>query len=283
MLRFLCLCLLVAVGQPAHAQPRQPAPHHQQSAHVLWDVMQLDRLAPVLRDEAVAEAADMAATMFPRGGTGRWLRQVAAIHAPPRVQALFTRGASESLSTTDPADLQAGLAFYRTRLGQRLLALETTARVAMLDKDVEAAAEAAWARAQQWSAPRALRIARLIEAADLVDPNVAGGLNASVAFARGFQAGSGSPMPLAEGEIIQNAWAGEPELRADTERWIGAYLFLAYASLGDRELEAYIAFAESSGGRALSQVMFAGFDRVFTQTAHDMGLAAAAEMRGRQL
>ncbi|MDQ1899406.1 hypothetical protein RAH32_02960 [Paracoccus sp. WLY502] len=283
MLRFLCLCLLVAVGQPSHAQPRQPVPPHQQAAHVLWDVMQLDRLAPVLRDEAVAEGAEMAATMFPRGGTGRWLGQVAAIHAPPRIQALFMRGAVESLTTMDPADLQAGLTFYGTRLGQRLLALETTARVAMLDKDVEAAARAAWAQAQRRSTPRAARIARLIDAADLVDPNVAGGLNASIAFARGFQAGGGSSMPLAEGEVIQNAWAEEPELRADTESWIGAYLFLAYSSLGDRELEAYIAFAESSAGGALSRVMFAGFDRVFTQTAHDMGLAAAAEMQGRQL
>ena len=283
MLRFLCLCLLVAVGQPSHAQPRQPVPLHQQAAHVLWDVMQLDRLAPVLRDEAVAEGAEMAATMFPRGGTGRWLRHVAAIHAPARVQALFTRGASEAMAATGPTDLQAGLAFYRTRLGQRLLAMETTARIAMLDKDVEAAAKAAWAQAQQRSTRRAARITRLIDAADLVDPNVAGGLNASIAFARGLQAGGGSSVPLAEGEIIQNAWAEEPKLRADTASWIGAYLFLAYASLGDRELEAYIAFAESSGGRALSRVMFAGFDRVFTQTAYDMGLAAAAEMQGRQL
>lgn len=283
MLRFLCLCLLVAVGQPAHAQPRQPAPHHQQAAHVLWDVMQLDRLAPVLRDEAVAEGAEMAATMFPRGGTGRWLRHVAAIHAPARIQALFMDGAAGSLAATDPADLQAGLVFYRTRLGQRMLALEATARVAMLDKDVETAARAAWEQAQQGSTPRAARIARLIDAADLVDPNVAGGLNASISFARGFQAGGGFPMPLADGEIIQNAWAEEPELRAETESWIGAYLLLAYASIGDRELEAYIAFAESSGGRALSRVMFAGFDRVFTQTAYDMGFAAAVEMRGRQL
>ena len=283
MLRFLCLSLLIALAAPAHAQPRTPAPQHQQAAQVVWEVMRMDQLAPILRDEAVAEGAEMAATMFPRGGTGRWLGQVAAIHAPARMRALFLRGMAGALPATDPADLQRGLAFYRTGLGQRLLRLETQARVAMLDADVEAAAREAWAQAQRRSHPRADHIARLIEAADLIEPNVAGGLNASVAFARGFQAGGGFPMPMTEDQIIADAWAEEAQLRSDTEGWIGAYLFLAYATLTDAELELYTAFAASDGGRALARAMFAGFDGVFMQTAYDMGLAAAAEMRGRQL
>lgn len=283
MLRFLCLCLLLAWGQPGQAQPRPPVPQHQQIAPILWDVMRMDQLAPILRDEAVAEATEMAAAMFPRGGTGQWQARVAAIHAPARIRALFLRGVTDAMPATDLAVLQRGLAFYRTGLGRKLLSLEATARVAMLDADVDAAARNAWARAQQRPTPRAARIARLIETADLIEPNVAGGLNASIAFARGFQAGGGFPMPMTEDQIIADAWAEEPRLRADTESWIGAYLFLAYSRLSDAELDLYTAYAASDGGRALSRAMFAGFDRVFAQTSHDMGLAAAAELRGRQL
>ena len=156
------------------------------------------------------------------------------------------------------------------------------ATVAILDLD-EAAAREAWAQAQARATPRAARIARLIQVAELIEPNVAGGMNASVAFARGFQQGGGFPMPLAEGQIIADAWAQEPQLRADTEDWIGAYLFLAYSTLSDAQLDLYINYAASDGGRELSRAMFAGFNGVFLRTSYDMGLAAAAQMRGRQL
>ncbi len=283
MLRIFCLGLMIALAAHLHAQPRLPAPQHQQAALAVWEVMEMDQLAPILRDEAVAEGAEMAAAMFRGRGAGRWLDQVAAIHAPARMRALFLRGVAGAMPATDPAHLQAGLAFYRTRLGRHLLMLEAQARLAMLDPDVEAATRDTWARAQARSDPRAARIARLIEVADLIEPNVTGGMNASIAFARGFQEGGGYPMPLTEGQIIADAWDQEPQLRADTEDWIGAYLFLAYSRLRDADLDAYTAFAASDEGRVLSRAMFAGFDAVFLRTSRDMGRAAAAQMRGRHL
>ena len=283
MLRFLCLCLLVAVGQPGQAQPRLPAPHHQQAAEVVWDVMRLDGLMPVLRDEAVAEGRDMAAALFPDGGTGRWLDRVSAIHDPARVKALFLQGMAGVMPGVNQRDVEAGLAFYSTVFGQRILALETSARIAMLDPDTEAAARDAFAQAMRRRDPRAARVVRLIRSADLIDPNVAGSLNGAIAFSRGFQAGGGFPMPLPDGQIIQEAWEREARTRADIEAWIGAYLFLAYAVLGNAEFDRYTAYAASDGGQALSRLMFAGFDAMVSTTSYDMGLAAAAEMRGRQL
>lgn len=283
MLRLLTLCLLVALSGPGHAQLRLPVQTDQQITDRVWTIMQLNRLVPILQDEAMAEGRELAATMFPRGGTGLWLDRVRALHHPDRIKGLFLRGASDALSAAGPADVQAGLAFYLTGLGQRILMLEGKARAAMLDERVEATARASYARAVRLSHPRAARIARLIDTADLIGPNVAGGLNASIAFSKGFEAGGGFPMPMSETQIIRDAWAQEPELRADTEAWIGAYLYLAYASLTDAQLDLYIRFAASDGGRALSQVMFAGFDAAFGQTAYDLGLAAAAELRGREL
>lgn len=282
MLRLLTFCLLVVLSGPGHAQVRLPVLSHRQITDTVWTVMQLDRLAPVLQDEAVAEGQEMATTLFPRGGTGLWLDHVRALHHPDRIKALFLRGVSDALPA-DPGDVQAGLAFYRTGLGQQILTLEGKARAAILDDRIEATARAAHAQAVRRSHPRATRIALLIDAADLIEPNVAGGLNASVAFSRGFEAGGGFPMPMADAQIIQDAWAQESRMRADTEAWIGAYLYLAYGSLSDAQLDLYVRFAASDGGRALSRVMFAGFDAAFGQTSYDMGLAAAAEMSGREL
>lgn len=283
MLRFLCLSLLIALAGPLAAQPRPPMPQHQQAADAVWEVMDLDSLAPILQAEALAEGAEMAATLFKGRGTGRWLDRVGAIHHPGRIRALFLSGMAAAMPGADPAEVRAGLEFYRTGFGQRMLALESSARVAMLDADVEAAAREAFAQARSQGSSRAARIERLIETADLVESNVAGGLNAAIAFSRGFQAGGGFPMPMSEGEIIADAWAQEPQMRADAENWIGAYLFLAYSSLSDAQLDAYIAYAGSAGGQALSRLMFAGFDAVFARTSHNMGLAAAAEVRARQL
>ncbi|MGN7869603.1 hypothetical protein [Paracoccus sp. 22332] len=282
MLRFLCLCLLLAFAGPATAQP-SAAVEQQQVAEAVWHVMRMDSLMPILRDEAVAQGEEMAAGLFPRGGTGRWLDRVRAIHDPARTRELFLEGMAAALPRTDLAKVAEGLVFYRTVFGQRMLALENAARVRMRDPAVEAAARDAFAQAVRRRDPRAVRIARLIRAADLIEPNVVGALNGAVAFSKGFQAGGGFPMPLSDSEIVREAWAKEPRMRADTEAWIGAYLFLAYGVLGDAELDRYIAYAGSAGGLALSRLMFAGFDAVVSATSHDMGLAAAAELRGRQL
>lgn len=283
MLRLFCLCLLIGLWFPAAAQPQMPPKQREMVSEIVWDVMRLDSLAQVMRDEALAEAAGMAATMFPRGGTGQWLDRVAAINDPARIRDLFVDGMARAMAAADADDVQAGLGLYRTVLGQRLLQLEAEARLAMQDAKAEAAAREAFVGAVQRRDPRAARIVRLIRAADLIDPNVVGNLNATIAFAKGFNAGGGFPAPPSETEITRNAWAQEPQIRAETEAWLGSYLFLAYGVLGDAELDRYIAHAASPGGQTLSRLMFAGFDAVLAVTSRDMGRAAAAELQGREL
>lgn len=283
MVRLFCLCLLIGLWVPAAARPQMPSEQRDTVSQAVWDVMRLDTLAQVMREEALADAAEMATAMFPRGGTGQWLDRVAAINDPARIEALFVDGMARAMATVDADDVQAGLALYRTVFGQRLLQLEAEARLAMQGAQTEAAAREAFARAVQRRDRRAARIIRLIEAADLVDPNVVGNLNATIAFSKGFNAGGGFPAPPSETEVTRNAWAQEPSIRAQTEAWIGSYLFLAYGVLGDAELDRYIAHAASPGGKTLSRLMFAGFDAVLGVTSLEMGRAAAAELQGRQL
>lgn len=284
MLKMICLTVLMLIAAPVMAQDRGSAESQsdQSMGHRVWDVMALDLLMPILRDEALIEAESMEAEVFQRDNSS-WLDAVAQIHDPARLQRLFESGLTGISSDTAQDGLEAALSFYRTSLGQRLIGLETSARQAMLDPDTEASARTAFAEAASREDPRVSQIARLIEEGDLIGPNVAGGLNAALAFSQGFADGGGFDMPLTENQMLADAWAQEPSIRAETLGWMEAYLMLAYSPLNDAELERYIRFAGSDAGQALSAALFAGFDAMFLQTSRDLGLAAAGQIQGREL
>lgn len=286
MLKSLCLtaALLVApqvLAQQAGDPGIDPAAADTVQTR-LWEVLEMASLMPILRDEALIEAEVMQDEMFDGASTG-WLDTVRQIHEPARLEDLFLGGVDKALATQASGDLGPALDFYQTDLGRRLIGLESSARQAMLEPDTEAAARAEFAEAASREDPRVEQIARLIDEGDLIGPNVAGGLNAAVAFSKGFAEGGGFDMPLTEDQMLADAWAQEPSIRAETLGWMEAYLMLAYSPLNDAELERYIRFAGSDEGQALSAALFAGFDAMFLQTSWELGLAAAAQMQGRSL
>lgn len=249
----------------------------------IWQQLQMGALMPILQDEALAEADAMQDSLSGRGGDGRWMRQVGAIHDPARLESLFRAALDRALADVPARLIDAALDFYATSLGGRLIGLETSARQVMLDPDAEAEARARFDDAVSQEVPRASQILRLIDAADLIAANVAGGLNASLAFSKGFAEAGGYPMPMTEAEILSEIWAQEDDIHTDTRDWMQAYLYLAYSPLSDVELERYIVFAGSSEGKALTRVLFAGFDALYRQTSHDMGIAVAGQLEGREL
>lgn len=294
MLQILGLALLLALPTSSAAQPNggmasgetaspDLSPQAQQVIDRIWQVLQMDQLMPVLRDEAMAEAPVIAESLFPRGGTGTWTRQVAAIHDPKQLEITFREGLANGIREDQLPRLNAALDFYQTPLGARIITLETTARQTMLNAEVEEEAVNRFAHAAEGEEPRSGQIMRLIEEADLVGPNVAGGLNAAVAFSEGFSAGGGFDMPMTRDEMLADAWSQEADIAAETLIWMQAYLMLAYSPLSDAELEQYIRYSTSPEGRALANVMFHGFDKIFIDTSRALGLAAARQMQGREL
>lgn len=296
MIRTLCLALSLLAAAPVAAQPqagRHPEPPARSDvrrdpateamAARLWSVLHLADLMPILRDEAMAEAEAMESEMFEGGEAAGWQDAVAAIHAPDRLQQLFRTAAAEAVPAATAPRVGAAIDFYAGDLGQRLIGLETSARQAMLDPETEDAARQRFSEAASREDPRVAQITRLIDEADLIGPNVAGGLNAAVAFSQGFAEGGGFDMPLSESQMLADAWTQEPGIHAETLGWMEAYLLLAYSPLSDAELDRYIRFAGSDAGQALSGVLFAGFDALFLQTSRDLGRAAARQLQGRAL
>ena len=289
MLRSLAIALVLVFPALAQARPVtiiQSESHGGAAAPLterLWNTMELESLMPILRDEAVAEAEDMQADLFKRGGTSGWLDQVVRIHDPDRLESLFREGLEAARENADRGRIEDALTFYRSDLGRRLVGLENSARRTMLDADAEAAAREALSAAAARDDPRVARIRRLIDEAQLIGPNVAGGMNAAMAFSEGFAEGEGFDMPMNAERMLRDTWRQEEEIRAQTTEWMESYLLLAYSPLSDADLDRYIVFAGSAGGKALSGLMFAGFDAVFRKTSYELGLAAAGQMRGRQL
>jgi len=150
----------------------------------------------------------------------------------------------------------------------------------MLDEAVKDAAKVAAADMAQDQDPRLALLRDFAIAGDLIEQNVAGAMNANLAFYQGM-AESGTPgAGMTEDQMLSDVWAQEPQVRKDTEEWLFPYLALAYQPLSDEDLEAYTAFWESPAGKRFNAALFAAFDVVFTNISRDLGRAAARQMQG---
>jgi hypothetical protein len=150
----------------------------------------------------------------------------------------------------------------------------------LLDDAVEDAAKVAAADMAQDHDPRLALIRDFAVAGDLIEMNVAGAMNANLAFYQGMAETGGFAEEMTEDQILSDVWGQEPQVRADTEEWLFPYLALAYQPLSDEDLEAYTAFWETAAGKRLNTALFAAFDVVFTDISRDLGRAAALQMQG---
>lgn len=286
----LCLIAMLAL-LPAAPAPQSadapamlwPAAQEQQQGQRIWDALQMQALVPTLQQEARSGAAQLVEEGLMSAGPPPWPEIVARIHDPARLGPMFRDALGRAAQQADPALLERALAFYETGPGLRLAALEHSAREAMLDPEVEDAARLAFQRADEADEPRARLIRRLIDEADLVAPNVATGMNTSIAFSQGFAEGGGFDMAPTPDEMLAEAWGQEDVLAIEAESWMQAFLMLAYSPLSDAEIEAYIDFAVAPEGLLLADLLFNGFDEVFVHTSREMGLAAALRDEGQRL
>jgi hypothetical protein len=220
--------------------------------------------------------------MFPSGGGPGWDAAIAKIYDIPQLRARFNQALRAGLAS-DPDSVAAITAFFASDLGSRILTLEIEARRAFLDDAAEDAARVAADRQRAGREPRARQIERFIEAADLLEMNVAGALSGNLMFMNGMNETGINGVMLPEEEVMAQVWGQEEQIRSDTESWLYAYLGLAYAPLTEAELDAYIAFWETPAGKRLNAVLFAAFDKVFSGVSQELGRAAGQAMLGQDI
>ena len=275
MIRTLC-ALLFAALLPISAFAQVP----EARIAPLYEAMGLPQVIAIMRDEGIAYGESVEAQMFPRAGGAAWRATVERIYDPAAMDRTLLAGMAGAL---DAGAIDAMEDFFLSDRGRRIVALEVSARQALLDDAIEDESRSAAADLRASGDPRVALVERFAEANQLVDQNVAGALNANLAFYQGLAEGKAFSGGMSEAEILADVWGQEPGVRADTEAWVYAYLLLAYAPLEDDDLEAYILLSETAEGQALNRALFAAFDTMFTGISRDLGLAAARFMQGEQL
>lgn len=277
----LAFACLLALAPPVMAETAPQVPVAEISVDRLAEVMQLQPLFEVLREEGLAHGEALAADMFPSGGGSQWSDSVSRIYDVARLKGEFTDALAASLAS-DPAAVARITEFFASGLGQRILGLEVDARRAFLDAAAEEAAQVAADDAAAAKDPKVALLRRMIEAADLLEMNVAGSLSGNLAFMTGV-ASTGAYGDVPTDQLLSDVWAQEDQVRSDTSTWLYSYLGLAYAPLTESELETYVKFWESPAGQHLNGALFAAFDAVFREVSHDLGRAAGRAMQGSDI
>lgn len=258
--------LLLALVGPAAARDRAARMAE------LMEVLRIDRMVAVMRQEGLAHAESVAVAMLPDADPQAWRRKMLRLHDEDRMQRLARDGIAQAL---EDADLAPMLAFYRSDAGRRSVALELAARRAFLDPG---ALEAARASARKAPAQRKAAIRRVIAAGDLIGRNVAASLNADLMFWRGVTDAGGAGPEGGEDDLTDAVTATLAETRRATEDWVTAYLTLACGPLTDVQMEAYVQFYETPAGRALNAALFDGFNDMYDQLAYLLGRATGRWM-----
>lgn len=253
------------------------------SAKELTGLMRFDELFQVLEREGRLFGESLEEDLFPGEGGRRWQGDVARIHEAAKMQALAEADLAQRLEG-QPEALARMEGFFASPLGRKITELEIAARVAYLDDEVKQLAERAWHNFGVDLPARVGLLEELVEVNDLIEQNVAGGMNSNMAFYQGMRAGGGlGPDPVPEADMMADLWSQEEAIREETEAWIMPYLAMAYRPLSDAELADYVAFSASPEGRLLNRALFAAFDQVFVAAARELGKAAADRLTGRDI
>ncbi len=243
----------------------------------LVEALRLGDVVEIMAQEGLVQGEELDADLLGGSGDASWARVVAGIYDAPHLAREVHEGFVAAL---DPEAADPLLDFFSSPVGRRIVDLEVEARRALLDPDVEAAAGSA---ARNAPADRRDRIEAFIDANDLLDRNVAGAMNSSLAFYTGMAQGDAFGGSLDEAAIVADVWAQESQIRRDTRDWLFAFLSLAHAPLDPEQYDAYLALGESPEGQALNAALFEAFDAMFEGVSRDLGRAAAAFLGGSEL
>ena len=273
MRRFVhALCVSLALWLPA----AQPAAASAQT-DALLDLLGVTEMIEIMREEGIGYTDDLARDML--GGTSAaWDSNVAKIYDTRAMVLLAQGGFAKAMEGVDLAPLTE---FFTSPAGKRLVQLEISTRRAMLDEDIEAAAEERATELEAARDPRFDQISALIDAGDMLEANVVSALNSNILFYEGLV--DGGAFKLSEAEILTDVWSQEEVTRTDTRAWLYAFFLMAYAPLSVDEIDTFLTLSQTDEGRALTRAIFAAYDGMYADISYALGLAVAQEMQAEDI
>lgn len=284
MMRRLLAGLLLALALPLAAQEAAPGAAAEavpDDVRALFEALRLPEVIEVMSAEGIADAVELGETIFEAGPAPRsWSEAVASIHDPERMEAEVLASLSAALEGEDTAAMRA---FFESEPGRTLVAREVETRRALADEEAEQEAREAAAVAMADPTPRLDLLRRYVEALDIVEFNVVGGMNSNYAYVTGLLDGGALPRETTEDDVLSDIWAQEAQVRAEATEWVYSFLLAAFEPVSDADLEALIAFSGTEPGQALNRALFDAFDSLFSGMSRALGLAAARHMMTREL
>ena len=219
---------------------------------------------------ALARARALDAEIFGASGASAWQPDMARL-----LRAADMLGALRDRLRADltEAERLAALDFYETAAGRWITALDLSARRALADPDLVAAAAAALATHRAGAEPGDGPPLRLVAAPGMVARSIAG----AVLFRLRFRAGlrDGGALPPGPGPSMARILADAPQIRQRSTERLLARLLLAQGPLDPAEAARQRAFAETGPGRALEAALFAGLDLAQARLAYGLGRSRA--------
>ncbi|WP_238935984.1 DUF2059 domain-containing protein [Sulfitobacter mediterraneus] len=245
---------------------------------VLVDVLKLREAALILREEGITYAEDLNTDMLAGDGGAGWQQQVEAIYDPARMVEMVRRDLKIGVFGEDRGDV---IAFFSSDLGVQIVDLENSARAAIQDPDIEAAARERYAALAGGDDPRLAMIHEMVEGGDMINRNVTSAMNANYQFMRGLV--TGGALEMSDDDILRDVASEIDEITEDTTAWLYGYMLLAYSPLSDDELATYVAFAQTQAGQSLNAALFDGFGKAYEDISYALGRAVALNMTAQEL
>lgn len=274
MLKKICLILLFLPF--GFAIPAQDST----KIEPLLKAMQFKQVIETILQESRVYGATLDKQMLQGRGGEKWQNLLGEIYDEDRIWNAFISKLETELSGQDTAAM---LEFWKTDLGQRIVVLENSGRIAFADDDIEQDSRARFREMVQNNHPRVAMLREFVAAGDFFEVNLSNAMDANYAFMSGMVQSGVFDREITEEEILRNTWENEAEIRKDIREWIYAFLALAFQPLTDAELQAYIDFSNTKAGRVLNNAQFVAYNYVFKTISKALGVSVGEFLRSSDL
>ena len=235
----------------------------------LMQVMQLPEFVDIIGQEGRVYGKELDETVLGGSGGSYFQAEVEDIYDPVWMRDQMTKAVGEHLST---GQIEQAILFFESDLGQVIISLENSARLALMDDAIDA-----MARQRYQQVDRNTEFFRLIDeyvqVNDLVEQNVRGSLSADYNFFLGMSYGQG--LPVENDAVLNQLLAQKDEMTVETETWVYSFLLMAYQPLSKAQMRENIAFSRTQTGQALNEALFKAFDYTIDAISYRLGEAVA--------
>ncbi|WP_164659028.1 DUF2059 domain-containing protein [Tropicibacter sp. Alg240-R139] len=265
---FLTVAALVVLALPVWSE---------EDLDRLARAMKLDEVAEILRAEGLRYGASIDQDMLAGQGGDHFAQVISEIYQEERIVSAIRSGLDTHLNEDTLRD---SVVFFGSDLGQTIISLENSARLAFADPTIEDAARERY----EGTSPDDRFLQQLetyIAVNNLIEQNVDGALTADFNFYLGLAKGNGAPRD--DQGMMATILEGRDDIRADTQVWLYGFLMMAYSPLSERQMDDNIAFSRTKAGIALNTALFEGFDDLYNRISFDLGLAVAQALQATDL